>query len=326
MYYTGLKSMIYIGTESEFNTEATLKYQIPFLSESINEKKEVINSEALLGNRAKKAVVEAKRYVSGTLELEAYPEIFGYMFLLGLGWVEKASDHIKITPVKVFQEIPSSTMQVSHGDVDFIYTGMKVNQIKLSSNLSKQSFSVDFEGIREYQKSGTLDLQPFSYSNPFTFRHAKIAEDDVDNDNVLEFELTIKNNLETEDYVFDDFYRQSLSTGGLEIEGNMKILFDINEYSKYKDFQKFKLVFAFDNGIDKFEIELPNAKFFNVTHDVTDIGKIQMSCDFLATGKNLIEVRDYTSYIDDLYLPTGVLGYWTESLTDIVNNIKPLGY
>ncbi|AJW76917.1 hypothetical protein X275_01350 [Marinitoga sp. 1197] len=326
MAYTGFSSQLFIGTEKKFNEEATLKYIIPFTSENINEKKEIVNSEALLGKRANNSIVETKKYVSGNVDLEIYPEIFGYMFLLALGWVEKASDYIKITPVKVFQEIPSSTIQVSHNDIDFIYTGMKINEINLKFGLNETKFSVGFEGIREIQKSGTYDLQNLSFTNQLTFRQFSIEKDDIIKDNVIELNLSIKNNIETNDYVFGELYRQSLTTGNLEIEGDMKILFDIETYNNYKNFQKNKLLFKFDNGVDKFEIEIPSAKFYDVEHNIVDEKQIVMECKILATGKDLIEIRDYTNYIEDFYIPTGALGYWTNSLNDIVNNIKPLGY
>jgi len=302
--YVGAKSSLLLGIETTFGTPATLRYRIPFTSESINYKLDVQTSEALLGFRGPKALVPGKLGVEGTIEAEAYPETTGVLFYLALGKQETATDHTKITPIGLTEDLPSATIQVDHGGQKIHYTGVKVNQLTFSGSVGAiPKLSLDVVGVDEIMGGATEGTLTVPGDEPFYFKELKLYTDQfvTTTDLYSSIELTINNNLDTDDYRLDGTgKRKSLPAQQLEVTGRIDIIFASSvvsgEYSKFKNLTDAALGIELQKGTGKIQIYLPRVRFTEITHDVRGPEKIVLNASFTAllpTTGSIIEVRDY---------------------------------
>ncbi|AEX84781.1 hypothetical protein XO10_00655 [Marinitoga sp. 1135] len=314
MSYTGAKSSVLLGIESSFATEATLKYKLPFKSESLNHKIETAKSEALLGIRGTKSLAPTKEGAEGSLELEAYPTSAGLAFYLALGkaalvdpdgTADSGDEYTKITPIDLNSDIPSATVQVDHSGQKMKYLGMKVNSLKFSGAVgSIPSISLDLVGKEEVVGAGTEGTIVDVDDQPFFFKELTLYTDDFQTTTDLysSIELNIGNNLDADDYRLDGTgKRKTLEAGNLEITGSLDIIFDASvvsgEYSKFKNFQDGAIGIKLEKATgEKLTIYLPRINFSEMTHDIGGAEKIMFKANFTAlipdTG-DVIEVSDY---------------------------------
>lgn len=305
MAYTGAKSSVLLGIESSFNQEATLKYKLPFKSESINHKIEALKSEALLGNRGIKNVAPGKESVEGSIEMEAYPASTGVLFYLALGKSVLDTDHAKITPISNTEDLPSVTVQVDHSGQKIKYTGVKINSLKFSGAVgSIPSLSIDVLGVDESIGAGTEGTIVDPGDEPYYFKELILYKDNLatSTDMYSSIELSINNNLDADDYRLDGTgKRKSIDEGNLEINGSVDIIFDAStitdEYSDYKAFNNAQLALKLEKSTgEKLTIYLPKIRFTEMTHDISGPDKIMLKANFQAlipaTG-DIIEVHDY---------------------------------
>ncbi len=306
--YTGAKSSLKLGIEDTFGTQASLKYKIPFTSESLNYTLETIKSEALLGLRGTKSIAPGKIGASGSVSLEMYPSSIGVLFYLALGKATANTDHTLIEPIGVTEDLPSATIEVDHAGEKFLFLGQKVNSLTMTANVdSIASLSVDFVGKKAITGGGTdattmveIDDDPFFFKELTLYTDAGLT---IKANNMSEITLNIANNLNEDDYRLDGTgERATLEPGALEITGSLNIIFDETLLNgKYKDFVEFNDVVIgakFEKSVDeKFTILIPRAKISNLTHDIDGPGAIAVSADYEAilnsVGK-IIEVKDYT--------------------------------
>ncbi|SHE48137.1 hypothetical protein SAMN02745164_00514 [Marinitoga hydrogenitolerans DSM 16785] len=314
MAYTGAKSSVLLGIESSFATEATVKYKLPFKSESINHKIETAKSEALLGIRGTKSLVPTKEGAEGSLELEAYPTASGLAFYLALGksvlmdpdsTPSSGDEYTKITPIDLTADIPSATVQVDHFGQKMKYLGMKVNSLKFSGAVgSIPSISLDLVGKEEVIGAATqgtivdVDPQPFFFKELILYTDEFVTPTDL----YSSIELNIANNLDTDDYRLDGTgKRKTLEAGNLEITGSLDIIFDASvisgEYTKFKNFQDAQLGIKLEKTTgEKLEIFLPRVNFSEMTHDISGAEKIMIKANFTAlipTSGDIIVISDY---------------------------------
>jgi len=312
--YTGAKSRMIIGIESAFGSAGTLKYKIPFKSESINYKIEPIKSEALLGIRGTKALAPGKEGVEGSFELEVFPKIAGVLFYLALGKKEavdpdgtanSGDEYTKITPVGLGESLPSFTILVDHSGEKFYYLGCKINSLKFSGAVgSIPTLSVDIVGKEEV--SGSLDesfvVDPGD--EPFYFKELRLYTDEfvTATDLYSSIELNINNNLDTDDYRPDGSgKRKTIDEGQLEVTGSIDIIFDSSvisgEYSRFKNFEDGALGIKLEKSSgDKLLIYLPRVRFSEMTHDIGGPEKIMLKANLTAlipSSGSIAEVRDY---------------------------------
>ncbi len=306
--YTGAKSSLKLGIEDTFGTQASLKYKIPFTSESLNYTLETIRSEALLGLRGTKSLAPGKIGASGSVSLEMYPSSIGVLFYLALGKATQNVDHTLIEPIGVQDDLPSATIEVSHAGEKFLFLGQKVNNLSMTANVdSIANLTVDFVGKKAITGGGTdattmveIDDDPFFFKELTLYTDAGLT---IKANNMSEITLNIANNLNEDDYRLDGTgERATLEPGALEITGSLNIIFDETLLNgKYKDFVEFNDVVIgakFEKSADeKFTILIPRAKISNLTHDIDGPGTIAVSADYEAilnsVGK-IIEVKDYT--------------------------------
>lgn len=311
MAYTGAKSSMLLGIESTFGNAATLKYRIPFTSESINFRADTQTSEALLGVRGIKALAPGKLGVEGTVEAEVYPYSTPVLFFLALGKAtpepETSPDHTKIVPISLSEDLPSATIQVDHAGQKFHYVGVKVNQLTFSGSVGAiPKISIDVVGKDEIEGGAVEGTITEPGDEPYYFRELKLYTDNftTTTDLYSSIELTINNNLDTDDYRLDGTgKRKTLEPQQLEITGRLDIIFDASvisgEYAKFKSFQDAALgiELAKTTG-EKLQIYLPRIRFSEINHDIGGAEKIVMSASFTAlvpASGDIIEVRDYVN-------------------------------
>lgn len=310
--YTGAKSSLKLGIETEFGSAANLKYKIPFTSESLNYTLETIKSEALLGLRGTKSIAPGKIGASGSVDLEMYPSSIGVLFYLALGKAtqlpELTPDHTLIEPIGVTEDLPSATIEVNHAGEKFLFLGQKVNTLSMTANVdSIANLSVDFVGKKATTGGGTDAAEMVEIDDdPYFFKEFAIYTDDgfsAKAENMSELTLEISNNLDEDDYRLDGTgERKTIEPGALEITGNMNIIFDSTlvggRYADFVNFNDIIVAAKFEKSADeKFTILIPRAKLSNLTHDIDGPGRISVSADYeaiLTSAGKIIEVKDYT--------------------------------
>ncbi|MBB6061886.1 hypothetical protein HNP65_000308 [Thermosipho japonicus] len=317
MAYTGAKSSVLLGIENTFGSEAKAKYKIPFTSESLNHKIEAVKSEAFLGSRGIKALAPGKEGAEGSLELEMYPLTSGILFYLALGNAvledpdatpSSGDEYTKITPISLFDELPSASIEVNHSGQSFKYLGMKINQLKFSGAVGAiPKLTADFVGVEEKSGSLTQETTIINPDNePYYFKELKLYTDKFSTvtDLYSSIELTINNNLDNDDYRLDGTgKRKTVEAGNLEISGSIDIIFDAssvtNEYAAFKSFSDSAIgIELAKDATHTLKIYLPRIRFSEMTHDISDSGKIMLKANFttLIPGSgDIIEVSDFTN-------------------------------
>lgn len=305
--YTGAKSSVLLGIETEFGNAATLTYKLPFVSESINYKADTQKSEALLGFRGIKALAPGKLGVEGSIDTEVYPATTAILFYLALGKASLGGEYTKIEPIGLADELPSATIQVDHSGQKFHYVGVKVNQLTFSGSVGAiPKVSVDLVGVDEIEGGATEGTIIEPDDEPFYFKELMLYTDEftTTTDLYSSVELVVNNNLDTDDYRLDGTgKRKSIDAQQLEITGRLDIIFDASvitgEYSKFKNFQDAALGIELAKASgEKVQIYLPRIRFSEMNHDISGAEKIAMTASTTAlipTSGAIIEVRDYVN-------------------------------
>jgi hypothetical protein len=314
--YTGAKSSVLLGIESSFGSEATATWKLPFKSESLNHKVEAVRSEALLGTRGIKSLAPGKLGAEGSLDVELYPETAGVLFYLALGKAtlidpdaapSSGDEYTQITPIGLSEDLPSASIEVNHSGQSFKYLGMKLNQLRFSGSVGAiPTVTADFIGKEEQSGSLTQGLLTVPGDDPFYFKELKLYTDQftTTTDLYSSIELTINNNLDSDDYRLDGTgKRKSLEPGTLEITGSLDIIFDSSvvsgEYTKFKNFTEAAIgIELAKDATNKLTIYIPRLLFSNMTHDISGPDKIMFRAEFTALipgAGDIIEVIDYTN-------------------------------
>jgi len=324
---TGAQSKAFLGLESTFGqgTESNLKYKLPLKTESLNRKIDMITSEAILGARAPKALAPGKLSAEGSMDIELWPKLEGVLFYLTLGkatledpdgTASSGDEYTSITPIDVGEDLPSSVVLVDHAGIKMLYKGMKINQLRLSAAIgSIPSVSVDFVGREETVTTATIDESSMTKpdTQPYTFKEISLLYSSdgssfSSTEKYTNFELTINNNLDTDDYRYDGTgLRKTLSPANLEITGNVDIIFDTStlneEYEdKFVNAKPWGIQAVFEKNYNgttyKFELILPSVIFSELTHDISDKGRLVLSGSFTAvlpSSGSIITVNDYNN-------------------------------
>ncbi|OOC42191.1 phage tail tube protein [Thermosipho sp. 1074] len=314
--YTGAKSSVLLGIETSFGSEATAIWKLPFKSESLNHKVEAVRSEALLGYRGIKSLAPGQIGAEGSIDVELYPDTAGVLFYLALGksalvdpdaTPSSGDEYTKITPIGLNDELPSASIEVNHGGQSFKYLGMKINQLRFSGSVGAiPSVTADFVGKEELSGSLTQGTLTVPGDDPYYFKELKLYTDQFTTatDLYSSIELTINNNLDTDDYRLDATgKRKSLDPGTLEITGSLDIIFDPSvisgEYTKFKNFTEAAIgIELAKDTTNKLTIYIPRLLFSNMTHDISGPDKIILRAEFTALiplSGDIIEIADYTN-------------------------------
>lgn len=166
-----------------------------------------------------------------------------------------------------------------------------------------------------YDYFDSVDETSITYKptvDPFTFKEISLlySDDGTTFSSTVKytnFELTINNNLDADDYRFDGTgLRYTLMPANLEITGSLDIVLDYNaiakDYQKFTNFADWGIKAVFEKVKDsttyKLEIVLPRVRFSELNHDINDAGRLTLSGSFTALGPSSdapIEVYDYVN-------------------------------
>ena len=313
---TGAKSSVLLGIESSLGQEAQATYKLPFTSESLNHTVEAIRSEALLGNRGIKSLAPGQVGAEGSLDVELYPETAGVLFYLALGKVAlidpdanpgSGDEYTKITPIALTEDLPSASIEVNHGGQQLKYLGMKLNQLRFSGAVGAiPNVTADWVGIEEQSGGLTQGTIVTPGDDPYYFKELKLYTDEFSTTTDLysSIELTINNNLTTDDYRLDGTgKRKTLEAAQLEITGTIDIIMDASvmtgEYAKYKDFTEASIgIELAKDATNTLKIYIPRLLFSNMTHDIGGPDKVMLRAEFTALipqSGEIIYVEDYTN-------------------------------
>jgi hypothetical protein len=316
--YTGAKSSVLLGIESSFGSEATATWKLPFKSESLNHKVEAVRSEALLGTRGIKSLAPGKLGAEGSLDVELYPETAGVLFYLALGKAtlidpdaapSSGDEYTQITPIGLSEDLPSASIEVNHSGQSFKYLGMKLNQLRFSGSVGAiPTVTADFVGKEELSGSLTQGTLTTPGDDPYYFKELILYTDEftTSTDLYSSIELSINNNLDTDDYRLDGTgKRKSLEAGTLEITGSIDIIFDptavSGEYTNFKNFTEAALgIELAKDATNTIQIYIPRLLFSNMTHDISGPDKIMLKAEFTALiplSGDIIKVSDYTNTV-----------------------------
>jgi len=316
---TGAKSGIKLGIESTWGTPATLKYLLPFTSESLNYKVETSKSEAILNTRGTKAIAPGKEGVSGSIEVEAYPKISGLLFYLALGKASlkdpdedanSGDEYIEVKPIGISEELPSVTARVNHGGVKTLdYTGLRVNTLNFEGSVGAiPKISMDLVGLAESENVATEGTVETLDKEPFYFKELLLSKDGVtyNVNNYSDIKFSISNNIDEDEYALDGTgKRRGLGAGALEITGNATLILDSSafsgEYTKFKQWQTFELYIKLSKSGKDLIVRLPMLQITEATHDVGGKDKITMNLKFEALE-------------DETYGPIVVEDHWRTTL------------
>lgn len=300
------RSGVGIGIEATFGTAATsLGYRLPFTSESLNQKIDMLKSEAKLRSRFTKAMGLGKEGAEGELSMELYPEIAGLFFYLALGNSVLDVDHAKITPIDFGDgSLPSVSIGVSHDGIPFDYLGMKVNSLKLDAALNAiAKISANFIGVQEVDGAISDDASIVVPSEPYWMREMTFSLDGFSTvaDDLSSVSLSIENNLDNDDYRADGTgQRKSLEAQAFGLTGNIEAILDASTkaslLAKYKSGEDIQLAVKFEKtGGSKLIVTMPKLRLTEAPHDISD-GKILVKAGFTGvkpSAGNIIEVEDY---------------------------------
>lgn len=305
----GSNIKVYVNKETSFNTENTVaKYKMPVKSFSVNESKEMVESEALLGLLGTVDEQEVKRMVEGSMELEYFPSIAGVVFDLGLGKSTLDTDKTLIEPDYT---LPSFTILANLDGNLFNYTGVKVNTLSFSGSVDGiPSITLDVLGVKEIM-GATQDTatQVDTGTQPFYITEMTISQDgttfDVNDYSSISFD--INRNLNGDDFGINgvQIYRKTIEEGKMELTGSADFNFDISKYTEYKNNVEFSLFIKLERDGKSITIKLPRLKWTSLPHDVSDAGTVKVTGEF----KGLIDATDGLIKVTDTFNATG--DYWS---------------
>lgn len=153
----------------------------------------------------------------------------------------------------------------------FQYTGMKVNTLAITSTateLATGTFSLlgREETIRDIPIPSYTERP--AVNDPFSGFNGAV-EIDGSTECVLTFDMTINNNLNTDQFCMGDRYRNSLPEGQRLVEGTITIeLSDLQFYAKFRAGTSAALTIDFDllgDGTETMKIILPKIEFNGTT-------------------------------------------------------------
>jgi hypothetical protein len=186
---------------------------------------------------------------------------------------------------------------------------MKLNQLRFSGSVGAiPTVTADFVGKEELSGSLTQGTLTTPGDDPYYFKELILYTDEftTSTDLYSSIELSINNNLDTDDYRLDGTgKRKSLEAGTLEITGSIDIIFDptavSGEYTNFKNFTEAALgIELAKDATNTIQIYIPRLLFSNMTHDISGPDKIMLKAEFTALiplSGDIIKVSDYTNTV-----------------------------
>lgn len=252
---SGNDTRFQIGLEDSaaYGTAVTPTEQLEMLSESLGERHNFVESDALVGAVTTPYFNIIGRKVEGDLNLQVHPDNMGLILYATLGVEATPTDTVEagvvynhaFTPVKGGDSLPSLTAVVDKKSDVFVYSGLKINSLSLETDPgSLLTSTISFIG-REEAKGGELATLDHSSLNPLDFNTMRVyvgdagSEADVLVDYSTNFSFTYNNNLENDLYVADGTqYMYEIDYQKRDITLDIEALYNSDSNTLREDFFK----------------------------------------------------------------------------------------
>jgi len=257
----GSKSKIIYNTETTFKTTRSPAdaHVLPFVSESLRQTRNLIDSKTLTGVRDTAKPARGNKEVAGDITMELSPYI-GKLFYNALGTFTSSGANPYSHTFKI-NDLPAGiTIEKQFTDLTvpkyFVYNGCKVNSMKI--NIKPEGFIdtvFSFMGAVETVTAASFDSDATNYSSQavgqqFDGFQATIMEGGVSLGICSEIEFTLENNLDGSIFVIDGTgTRYAMPEGMAKVSGNVKVLFeDTTMYDKAINNAETSLVITLTHG------------------------------------------------------------------------------
>jgi len=249
--FSGNDTKFQIGLETTWGTSVTPTLAIPFLSESLHEVHNPVESEALVGAVTTPYFSIIGRKVEGDMEMQVHPDNIGLLFYGALG-VEGPVTTVttdvhshEFTPVSGGTNLPHLTAIVDKKADEFTYTSLKVDSMSLETSAdSLLTASFSFIGQKE-ELGGEIKTLSISELAPFDFNDMKIywgtaGSTAATNLSVAtSFSLSYLNNLENDLFVADGTeFMTEIDYQKRDITFDIEALYDASTNTMREDYFK----------------------------------------------------------------------------------------
>ena len=259
----GSKTKIIFGTETTFKTlpSPITAIVLPFVSESLRQNRNLVESKTIKGTRNPSAPVRGNVDVAGDITMELQPYL-GKLFKHVLGSLTTSGTASSISHVYKVGDLPAGMVIEKWFTSDltasqyFRYMGCKVNSLKIS--VKPEGFIdavVNIMGATETVSTSSMDsdasdLTAVGSYNPFDGFTASITRGGSSLGVATQVDLTIENALDGTVYVLDGTgTRYYLPEGMVKLTGTLTALFtDMSLYNLALNNTETSLVVTLSRG------------------------------------------------------------------------------
>ncbi len=131
---------------------------------------------------------------------------------------------------------------------------------------------------------------------PFSFTGVKVLQDDVEINTIMDFSLTLTNNLSPINIIRRNIQPSSYVRGNLDIELSMTSeLNDYSQWNKFSNATKFSVNLSFESGNESLNLYIPNLRWQGLDKGVTPYKEVTASL-----GGKAFRVKDDSPLIATL--------------------------
>lgn len=210
--FSGIDTKLQVGLESAYGTAVTPTKQLEYLSTSLQEIHNTVESTALVGAVTTPFFSIIGRKVEGDVAIEVHPDNMGLLLSAALGveadaaLVSPATDAYvhALTPISGGDSLPSVTVKVDKKDDVYVYSGLKIDSFTLESDPSSLLTStISFIGQKEVGGGSLATLSnsshlPFDFTDMSIFYGTAGAEATTAFPGITSFSFSYANNLEND--------------------------------------------------------------------------------------------------------------------------------
>jgi len=251
---TGNKTKLQLGKETTWGTSVNATQEYAFFSEKFNEKREKKTEGVIVGSKGEPASYTTKINVDGSFSCLLRPDDAGYLIggaLGSEGTVTTVGTNGKkhtFTALSMTEtsSLPSFTVKVDRVADVFIYSGCKIEELKLSADAGDfVKVDVSFVGKNE-TIGGTLQTLSKSGRKSFQFSGGtlKFGTTSVE---ITKFDFLYKNNLQADVRTnLTGLYVYEPQPAERQIDVNIECLFNDNSLTQYTSYYKTDNTFSLE--------------------------------------------------------------------------------
>jgi hypothetical protein len=270
--FMGIDSRIGIAEQVTISSFVTSTVVMDFTSESMKQNREEIKLDSISGTRDFTKRIIGNESVEGTIEgpLNVDDDGWAYIIKQACGGTVTAATVVAGSVLHIFNmgdmesnkrtttgtDVKGLSIAVERGDSDkvFNYMGCRVNTLTIKGEIGQPlMISADFIG-QTMSVSATLPALTYSNVVPLDFTHVLIQTGDslgsISQEYFTSFELTINNNLDSEQRVLGDRTVNHLPPTRREINLSVSQRFDTTTaYDRFTQNTFTAFSFTIDSGI-----------------------------------------------------------------------------